>query len=443
VTRNDVVVAERTFLRSIDALLPPEVLGAIRSVGALAATQGVRAHVVGGFVRDMLLGRGNLDVDIVVEGDGIAMAMSAAARLTGTVTAHPRFGTAVVRLSPTLHLDIASARTEHYVRPGALPTVARGSLNEDLLRRDITINAMAASIDPEGFGTIADPSGGLDDLGNGVVRVLHPLSFVEDPTRIMRAARFEARYGFAMEPSTLRWADAAIRAGSLARVSGTRIRAELFAVLAESPALAPLARLDELGALVELLPAGVAPSKALSHVAALESSWAELPTCAGRALQRRVALLAAMAVGSSPDDAEKWVRWLRLARLYGGPVREMAERGPAVARSLVSRSALRDSALYALLHPLAPESLAVLWALGEPAVRERVGRYLTELSHVRAAVSGADLLALGAQPSPVFSAILEAALADRLDMRAVGREAELANLRRLAARFSIPRKAHT
>ncbi|MDO8916280.1 MAG: hypothetical protein Q7W16_09390 [Coriobacteriia bacterium] len=435
--------AQQRFLESIDALLPGDVRAIIREVGALALETGVRAHVVGGFVRDMLLGRSNLDVDVVVEGDGIAFAQAAAARLGGRAETHTRFGTAVVRLSPTLHLDIASARTEHYVRPGALPTVERGSLHDDLLRRDFSINAMAACIDPDSFGTIADPSGGLSDLRCGVIRALHPLSFVDDPTRVMRAVRFESRYGFEMEPSTLEWARDASRAGLLGDVSGARVRSELFALLAEMPALTPLTRLDELGALTVLLPDGVVTTDALSHVAASEASWAGLPTGAGRAPQRRVALLAALAVGGTVDAVEKWVRRLRLGRVHGGPALQLAAVHASVARTLRTKRMLRDSALYALLHPLANETVAVVWALGEPAVRERVERYLTGLSHVRAAVSGADLLALGAQPSPVFSAILDAALADRLDMRAVGREAELANLRRLAARFSIPRKAHT
>lgn len=430
--------AGRAFLESIDALLPEEVRGAIREVGALALETGVRAHVVGGFVRDMLLGRPNLDVDVVVEGDGIAFAEEAARRLGGRVKAHLRFGTAVLVLSRSLHLDVTSARTEYYQRPGALPTVERSSLRQDLLRRDFSINAMAACIDPDCFGAIADPFGGLRDLQRGAIRALHSLSFVEDPTRVLRAARFETRYGFRMEPSTFALAQHAVEMGLLDDVSGARIRSELFAVLEEEPALTPLSRLDELGVLAGLLPSGVSPADALSHIAVLESSWSELPVGAGRAPRRLVALLTALAAGGSVHDVDQWVRWLRLGRAHGGPALELAARGAAVTRALRSKRTVRDSRVHSLLHLLAPETVGVVWALGEPPVRKRVAHYLSVLSRVRTEVSGADLVALGAEPSPAFSAILDAALADRLDGRAVGREAELANLRRLASRTGIP-----
>jgi tRNA nucleotidyltransferase (CCA-adding enzyme) len=428
--------AER-FLESVDALLPDEVRAAIREVGALAQEKGLRAHAVGGFVRDMLLGRPNLDVDVVVEGDGVAFAEEAARRLGTRVKVHQRFGTAVVVVSKALHLDITSARTEYYARPGALPTVERSSLRQDLLRRDFSINAMAACIDPECFGAIADPFGGLRDLQRGSIRALHSLSFVEDPTRVLRAARFETRYGFVMEPSTFQLAGHAVEMGLLQDVSGARIRSELFAVIEEEPALAPLTRLDELGALAGLLPDGLQPALSLAHVRALEESWTSMPRGPGRAPARTVAVLAAMSAGGAVHEVEKWVRWLRLGRHHGGAALEIATRGDAVLRGLRTKRAMRDSRVHALLRALSPEAVAVLRALGEGMVRERVDRYLTDLSRVCAAVSGEDLVAIGAEPSPAFAGILFEALADRLDGRAVGRKAELANLRRLAIRAGV------
>ncbi|MDP2233614.1 MAG: CBS domain-containing protein, partial [Actinomycetota bacterium] len=190
------------FLGNVDSLLPSEVSALLKRLGELAEAEDLAAHVVGGFVRDMLLGRRNLDMDVVVEGDGVAFAEKAASLLGGRVKVHRRFGTAVLVLSRTLHVDITSARTEYYTRPGALPTVERSSLRQDLFRRDFTVNAMAACINPECFGAIADPFGGLRDLERATLRVLHSLSFVEDPTRVLRAARFERRYGFAMDAAT-------------------------------------------------------------------------------------------------------------------------------------------------------------------------------------------------------------------------------------------------
>jgi len=429
--------ATRRFLESVDALLPEDVRGAVHSIGALAEEQGIRAYVVGGFVRDMLLGRRNLDVDVVVEGDGIAFADLAAERLGGRVKAHMRFGTAVLVLSRHLHVDVTSARTEYYTAPGALPTVERSSLRQDLLRRDFSINAMAASIDPAEFGEIADPFGGLRDLQRRSIRALHSLSFVEDPTRIMRAARFERRFGFTMEPSTAELAKHAVEMGLLGDVSGARIRQELFAILEEEPALSPLQRLDELGAFAGLLPDEADPAGALADVEAMEATLRDMPMYAGRAPRRVTALLVALAARAEPREAEKWAHWLRVGRENAEAPLEAAVRASTVSSLLGAPGVMRDSWLHAALIGLAPETLAYVRATGDERVRGRVDRFITELSSVRLEVTGDDLAALGASPSPAFSAILAQALADRLDGAASGREAELANLRRLATKAGL------
>lgn len=428
--------ASRRFLESVDQLLPDEISRAIRGIGEVALEQGMRAYVVGGFVRDMLLGRPNLDVDVVVEGDGIAFADSVAERLGGRVKAHMRFGTAVLVLSRTLHLDVTSARTEYYTRPGALPTVERSSLRQDLLRRDFSVNAMAACIDPDCFGAIADPFGGLRDLHRGAIRALHSLSFVEDPTRVMRAARFETRFGFTMEPSTLELARHAVEMGLLGEISGARIRAELFSLLGEEPALPGLARLHELGAVEQLIPASAQPARVLEEVAAVEREL-EAGTLAGKAPRRLDALLVALSASSTPRDPEKWVRWLRLGREHGAAPVEAATRARTVGRALRDRRGMRDSRLHALLDALHAETVLYVAATGDELVRERVERYVGELSRVRPAISGKDLVEMGIDPSPAFTGILARALADRLDGKAVGREAEVANLRRLAARAGL------
>lgn len=430
--------ATRRFLESADALLPEDVRGAIREIGALAEEQEIRAYVVGGFVRDMLLGRRNLDVDVVVEGDGIAFAELAAQRLGGRVKAHMRFGTAVLVLSKALHLDVTSARTEYYTRPGALPTVERSSLRQDLLRRDFSINAMAASIDPAEFGEIADPFGGLRDLQRGVIRALHSLSFVEDPTRIMRAARFERRFGFRMEESTAQLAKHAVEMGLLGDISGARIRAELFAILEEEPAVSPLQRLNEIGALAELLPEGADATKALADVQAMEATLREMPCCTrGRAPRRVTALLVALAGRSEPRAAEKWGAWLRVGRENANAPVEAAEVTNTLLKELGGVAAVRDSHLNGLLHGLEPETLAYIRLRGNKRVRQRVDRFITDIAPVRLAVGGTDLNALGLEPGPAYSGILSQILADRLDGIAVGRDAELADAARLAAKARL------
>ena len=428
--------AER-FRESFETLLPPEVRDTVREIGAVAQEEGVRAFVVGGFVRDMLLRRRNLDIDIVVEGEGIAFAQRVAERLGGHVRSHARFGTAVVVLERGLRVDVTTARTEYYTRPGALPTVERSSLRRDLLRRDFSINAMAAEIDPAEFGAIADPFGGLADLGDGVVRVLHPLSFVEDPTRVMRAARFEERFGFAMDDATEGLARRAVAMGLLQEISGARLREELLAILDEDDPASPLERLEALGALRALLPAGVAPPGAVADLRAVLVSLEAMPRRSGRPPRRAPALLVALAGRGGVPAVDRWVERLRVGREAGGSAREAATRAPALLRALDRVGPLRDSRLHALLEPLSPEALVYVRATGPDRVRERVDRFAGSLSHVRLEVSGDDLIEMGAEPSSAFSDILTRIRARRLDGAVAGRKAELDELRRLAQRAGL------
>src|SRR5437763_10234033 len=181
------------------------------------------AFLVGGAVRDLLLGRGTVDLDVAIEGDARAVARELAGRLGGEAKEHDRFGTATVRAGD-LTVDLATTRRETYAEPGALPEVEPARLGEDLARRDFTINAMAASLGAAALGELVDPHGGREDLEAGVIRVLHPGSFTDDPTRLLRAVRYEARFGFRMDPETERFARAAIAAGTPSTVSGARIR---------------------------------------------------------------------------------------------------------------------------------------------------------------------------------------------------------------------------
>ncbi|MBI5231719.1 MAG: CBS domain-containing protein, partial [Coriobacteriales bacterium] len=431
--------ATERFLASFGELLPGDVREAVTRIGSLAESRGVRAHLVGGIVRDLLLGRQNLDVDVVIEGDAIEFAEEVGAQVGARVRPHRRFGTAVIVMSKDFHIDVTSARSEYYTRPGALPTVERSSLRQDLFRRDFTINAMAACVNPECLGRIADPFGGLRDLESGVVRVLHALSFVEDPTRLLRAARFEVRYGFHMSETTEEIARRAVEMRLLEEVSGARIREELLDIYAEKNPTAVLERLDALDALEGLVPSGVQPADALAHVASGESSWRELTETLPRAADRIGTLLVATSAGATRESAERWVNHVRLGREYARPIVGFATRGRKAQRRLSDERPIRERTLYRLLQAVDPEVLVVLWAIGNGLVRERIEHYLRDLARIKPAVSGADLLELGYAPSERFSDILARALDARIDGRAVGREAELANLARLAARAGLER----
>jgi len=429
------------FLASVESLLPDDARSAMRHLGALAEEKGVGAHVVGGFVRDMLLGRRNLDIDIVVEGDAVEFAQYAADRMQARVKVHRRFGTAVIVLSRDLHVDVTSARTEYYTRPGALPTVERSSLRQDLFRRDFSINAMAACVNPECYGAIADPFGGLRDLERGTLRVLHSLSFVEDPTRVLRAARFERRYGFEMDGSTEALARQAVEMQMLEEVSGARVREEMLDIIDEDAPSLIFERLHDLGVLSVLLYEDADPQRAIETLGAVERAYRHLEARFSRRPRRRVTLVAALAAGASRAQAERWLNHLRFGKEYAQATVAVAEKAPVALRTLRDRRKMRDSRLFHTCESVPDEALVYVWAVGDDRVRSRVERFIDTVSRIQPEVTGKDLIDLGLEPGPRFSAILAQARDDRLDRRAVGREAELANLKRLVAKDARGRAA--
>ncbi len=291
---------------------------------------------------------------------------------------------------------------------------------------------MAACINPECFGAIADPFGGLKDLERGVLRVLNSLSFVEDPTRVLRAARFEQRYGFTLDSASEELACRAVDMGMLDEVSGARIREEMLDIIDEDASSRVFERLVGLGAFSVLLPEGVPDAEAIRRVAAAETAYERLAPLYARAPRRRVVLVAALASAAERQVVEHWLRHFRFGREYGEPTIAAATRSQTTLTALQSRRRIRDSRLYSLLEHVPNEAVIVLWALGDDTARARIERFVTELAKVKPAVSGADLIAMGYEPSEAFSSILSRARYDRLDGRAVGRKAELANLRRLA-----------
>jgi tRNA nucleotidyltransferase (CCA-adding enzyme) len=376
------------------------------------------AWLVGGAVRDLLLGATSVDLDIAIEGDARDVARAVAARLGGAAVEHERFGTATVK-AEGLTVDLASTRRETYAQPGALPDVEAAPLDDDLARRDFTINAMAASLAPDRLGEVRDPHGGRADLEAGVIRVLHPGSFIDDPTRLLRAVRYESRLGFRMDPETERLAREAIAAGAPSTVSGARIRDELLDLLAEPAVAASVARLQDLAldrALSPLL-GDARPDEVADAAEAAEA----------RGGQRRFAALAAM-VAPDPEDLAGWVEDLHLRAEDRDAVLHAARKGPQLVRSL--GATLPDSALHALLHCELPETLGLAVALG--ARQAPIDRYLEHLSGARLEITGDDLRAAGIPEGPAIGRALRETLKRKLDGEVDGRENELALAVRLA-----------
>ncbi len=226
--------------------LPKEMLDLIYLARDISAKEGVPAYLVGGCVRDILLDRGHLDLDMVVEGDAISFADEFGRRLGVKVIHYRRFGTAAVHRAGHLKVDFATSRKEYYPHPAELPVVSPSSLKDDLLRRDFSINAMAIDITSRNFGKLVDLFGGKSDLDKRIIRAMHVRSFIDDPTRILRAIRFEQRLGFLIEAHTLRYIKEAISHNIFAHIKPSRIARELELILKEDKGLVCLRRLNQL-----------------------------------------------------------------------------------------------------------------------------------------------------------------------------------------------------
>ncbi len=232
------------------SLIPSNRLDLLKRVASAASAHGLPLYIVGGFVRDLLLKRPVNDFDIVVEGDAIRFGTILVQEFGGKLTPHHKFHTAIwhlpVDLAPVPDtIDLITARSETYKTPGALPTVNPSTIEQDLRRRDFTVNAMALRLDGDMFGEMLDPLAGQKDLEQGLLRVLHPRSFVDDPTRILRSIRYEARYSFKLESSTSSLINAEALA-VLSKLSGERIRHELDLILEEENSAKILSRLTDL-----------------------------------------------------------------------------------------------------------------------------------------------------------------------------------------------------
>jgi len=385
----------------------------------LPAVEGLPpTYLVGGAVRDLLRGADAVDLDLAVEGDARSVARALAERLGGTVREHERFGTATVQ-APDLTFDLATTRTESYDEPGALPQVAAAPLSEDLRRRDFTVNAMAVALHGDDLGHLYDPHGGLRDLEVGALRVLHSGSFLDDPTRLLRAVRYETRLGFHMDDDTERDARAAIAEDALSTVSGPRLRDELLDLLGEYEAPSAIERLRDLGVARGLHPA-LDPDPELVASASLGA--------AAIGADRALASLAALVAGA-PAELEAWVSALQLEARERDGVTRAARVAPHVVAELRERE-LVPSELRDLLGSEPQEAMALALALGAPA--EPILRWATELSAVRLEIGGADLLAAGVPEGPAVGRALEETLRRKLDGLVAGRDDELRTALELA-----------
>jgi tRNA nucleotidyltransferase (CCA-adding enzyme) len=382
-------------------------------------------YLVGGTVRDILLGEPNFDVDIAVEGDAIALGRSLADALDGRVRAHRKFGTAVVLYGDEQRVDVVTARTEFYDAPAALPSVEHATIREDLFRRDFTINAMAVSLKGDDFGRLVDPFHGRRDLEARTIRVLHNLSLIDDPTRIFRAIRYESRLGFRMDEHTQRLARGTIEMGLVGDLSSARLRDELVALLEEGDAGPSILRLAELGAGRAIHPHLAADQEAVELLDRLR----ELNSLYRTGIPAWRLALAALARRLPPDEIYDWLRRLKVQRRDAERIAWAVTVGPRLVERLHGDTPA-PAEIVALAEPYAPDAPLFALALGDPPpLRE----YFQRLRDVQLEVGGADLAKLGLGESPQVGEILAELRRRKLNGQLDGRESELKAARELIA----------
>jgi tRNA nucleotidyltransferase (CCA-adding enzyme) len=388
----------------------------------------MRAYLVGGVVRDLLLRRGNLDLDVVVEGDGILFAEKVCERYEAQHRAHLRFGTATVIFPDDFQLDIATARLEYYEKPAALPHVEWSSLKLDLYRRDFTINSLAIRLNPGSFGELVDFFGGQRDLKDKVVRIIQSMSFIEDPTRIFRALRFSERFGFRLGKQTKYLMQNAIRMGFPEQLDGRRLFAELRLILQEEQSITILERMQAFGVLRFIHPDLALDNRLRTMLEKTRevSTWFRLLYLNVHWEEWALLFLALLSFLS--EEAVKQVR--EHLRIQGSRILtrmdEKAEAEKVLRQFAASRGEPKPSQIYRRLNPFSIEVLLYMMAkTGREATRKAISLYITRLRSTRCSVTGRDLKDLGYPPGPVYREILDKSLDARLNGDVSDRQSEI------------------
>lgn len=401
---------------------PSEVHNLLKLSGETAEELGFNAYLVGGSVRDLLRNEENLDLDVVIEGDGIAFARTIGERLNARVRTHQKFGTAQIR-TDFMKLDVATARTEYYESPAALPKVEISSIKKDLYRRDFTINTLAVKLNPGDFGVLIDFFGGQRDLREKSIRVLHNLSFVEDPTRAFRAVRFSERFGFKISKHTENLIKSTIEMNLFDRLSGPRLYEELLLSFKETDPTKTLKRLSDFGLLKVIHPNLLFTDDLEATLSAMHETltWFNLLFLEERP-DSGILYLMALLSGLKDEDIK-----ITLERLSPSPkVKETIIKGFTQARNVIRKLPLQDPVeIHKLLGAVKLEVVLFSMALSKDRRKQKdISHYLTELRNIKTVLSGEDLKRLGMPPGPAYSKILKELLEEKLRGRLKSTEDE-------------------
>lgn len=426
---------ESNVAGKVESQLPDEHVHILKEAGKLADEMDMGVFAVGGFVRDLMLRLPNLDIDLCVEGDGIAFAERLAGRLGGRIRPHNKFKTAIVFYTDAKgedqHLDVATARLEYYERPAALPTVELASIKMDLYRRDFTINALAIQLNEKRFGTLIDPFGGQRDLREGLLNVMHSLSFVEDPTRILRAVRFERRFQFRIGIQTERLIKNALSLHMFDKLSGSRLFNELKHVFDEKDVPSCIRRMDNWNLLRMIHPVlRLTPGKDIL-ITSLEEvlAWYRLLYKTPSPRTWVLYLLGLCDNAKYPEVASLLDRLAFIESLKSEflNLREKVRKAATRLRAEHNEKPVPISVIYEILHQLEIEGLLFLMARHghEYNIGQDITLYMTRLKDVKVDITGADLSALGEIPGPLFGEALKHVLEAKLDGLAPTKERQL------------------
>lgn len=429
------------------ALLPKKLLELLNTIGSEADAKGISIFLVGGFVRDVLLGVKNYDLDIVVEGDAMEFGRILGDRIGGSLVVHKKFGTSTLVkdwpkwLGSSLHpdnkfkIDIATARKEVYERPAALPTVQFSSLREDLYRRDFTINAMAVGINKDTFGLFIDFFGGMNDLQKGTIRILHDRSFIDDPTRIFRAVRFEQRFGFAIDKHTEYLIQHAIRREMFKRTENQRIRDELILILKEKNPEKTVFRMRELHELRFIHPDLVLPrsmKKRFEEISKCVQWYDTAEDIRRRRLDKWLINFMAILDSLSARQVEEVLKGFVFTRSETIRVMSYKEKGDRIIRKLSSKNKMAPSSIYKLLEPLSHEATLCIMAKARSRVaRSRIRKFFTVYNGMRLKISGSYITKEGIQPGPLYKKILDQILCRKLDEKLLTKQDEVEYLKKV------------
>ena len=438
VTRKDILrfLHGRSY-ENLWGFFPAKVKKISKVISGVARGLKYNTYLVGGIVRDALLRIQNFDIDIVVEGDGIRFGRELSTRFNCRFESHQKFGTSVLVLEDSQHIDIATARVEYYKSPAALPTVESGNIRQDLSRRDFTINTIAVSLNKKNFGEILDFFGGREDLKNKKIKVLHKMSFIEDPTRIFRAVRFEKRLEFKMDSQTEKLARTTIDMNIVSRLNGVRIRDELIYIFNEVNSLEAIKRLDELGALKKIGIKVKVNKEFIRQVRKILNYYGKLKDFYGKGdkeVKKWRLLFTILLRGIKPDGIKRWCSEMKVKKKDMDIILETNNRWNEVKKNLKS-TVRRNSTLYHMVRGIPPELQIIACSWGN-IYYKNIKKYLTGLSRLHLEISGETLKDMGYRPSEKFRDVLAKLFEMKLDGKISSREDEICNLKKLMKALS-------